>query len=33
VAQTGNLYAVVESDGQLFMASRETKVTLGGCGG
>ena len=33
VAQTGDLYAVVESDGQLFMASRETKVTLGGCGG
>jgi len=33
VAQTCNLYAVVEADGELFMQSRETKVTLGGCGG
>jgi sulfur-oxidizing protein SoxY len=33
VAQTCTLYAVVEADGQLFMQSRETKVTLGGCGG
>ena len=33
VAQTCNLYAVVEADGQLYMQSRETKVTLGGCGG
>ena len=33
VAQTCNLYAVVEADGQLFMQARETKVTLGGCGG
>ena len=33
VAQTCNLYAVVEADGALYMQSRETKVTLGGCGG
>jgi len=33
VAQTCNLYAGVEADGELFMQSRETKVTLGGCGG
>ena len=33
VAQTCMLYAVVEADGQLYMQSRETKVTLGGCGG
>ena len=33
VAQTCNLYAVVEANGKLFSASRETKVTLGGCGG
>ena len=33
VAQTCTLYAVAEADGQLYMRSRETKVTLGGCGG
>ena len=33
VAQTCTLYAVVEADGQLYMQSRESKVTLGGCGG
>ena len=33
VAQTCNLYAVAEADGKLFMQVRETKVTLGGCGG
>ena len=33
VAQTCTLYAVVEAGGQLYMQSRETKVTLGGCGG
>ena len=32
-APTRTLYAVAESDGQLYMQSRETKVTLGGCGG
>jgi sulfur-oxidizing protein SoxY len=33
VAQTGNLYAVAEANGELYMMQRETKVTLGGCGG
>lgn len=33
VAQTCNLYAVVRANGKLYSATRETKVTLGGCGG
>ncbi len=33
VAQTCELYAVAEAGGQFFMTSKETKVTLGGCGG
>ena len=33
VAQTCELFAVAEAEGQLYMASKETKVTLGGCGG
>ena len=34
MAQTQKVIAVAEmSDGSLFMASREVKVTLGGCGG
>ncbi len=33
VAQTCNLYAVAEADGKLYMKAKETKVTLGGCGG
>jgi sulfur-oxidizing protein SoxY len=33
VAQTCNLYAVAETDSNFYMASKETKVTLGGCGG
>lgn len=33
VGQTCNLYAVVKADGKFFSAMRETKVTLGGCGG
>lgn len=33
VAQTCNLYAVAEAGGRLYMAAKETKVTLGGCGG
>ena len=33
VAQTSSLFAVVEAEGKLFMQSKETKVTLGGCGG
>lgn len=33
VAQTGLVYGVVEAGGKLYKTSRETKVTLGGCGG
>lgn len=33
VAQTCNLYAVAEAGGKLYMKVKETKVTLGGCGG
>jgi sulfur-oxidizing protein SoxY len=34
MAQTQKVIAVAEmSDGSLFMASREVKVTIGGCGG
>jgi sulfur-oxidizing protein SoxY len=34
LAQTQKLVAVAEmSDGSIFMASREVKVTIGGCGG
>ena len=33
VAQTCVIYAVVEADGKMYRTGRETKVTLGGCGG
>lgn len=33
VAQTSNLIAVVKADGKLYSSTKETKVTLGGCGG
>lgn len=34
LAKTQKLYAIAEmSDGSLYMASREVKVTIGGCGG
>lgn len=33
VGQTCNIYAVAKADGKLYSAMRETKVTLGGCGG
>ena len=33
MGQTSNVYALVKSDGKFFMASKEIKVTLGGCGG
>lgn len=33
VAQTSNLIAVVKAGGKLYSATKETKVTLGGCGG
>jgi sulfur-oxidizing protein SoxY len=31
--QTSNVYALVKADGKFYMASKEIKVTLGGCGG
>jgi sulfur-oxidizing protein SoxY len=33
MGQSSNVIAVVKADGKLYMASKETKVTLGGCGG
>ena len=33
VAKTSSVIAVVKSDGKLFSAGREVKVTIGGCGG
>ena len=33
MAQTSNVFALVKADGKYFVASKEIKVTLGGCGG
>jgi sulfur-oxidizing protein SoxY len=33
MAQTSNVYALVKTDGRYYVASKEIKVTLGGCGG
>ena len=33
MAQTSNVYALVKADGRYNVASKEIKVTLGGCGG
>ena len=33
MGQSTNVFAVVKADGKLYSTSRETKVTLGGCGG
>jgi sulfur-oxidizing protein SoxY len=33
MAKTTNVIAIVESDGKLFSATKEVKVTVGGCGG
>ncbi|RTL50650.1 MAG: thiosulfate oxidation carrier protein SoxY [Bradyrhizobiaceae bacterium] len=33
MAKTSNVIAVVEADGKLYSASKEVKVTVGGCGG
>ena len=33
MGQSSNVYAVVKADGKLYSTFRETKVTLGGCGG
>jgi len=33
MGETSNVYAFVKADGKYFAASKEIKVTLGGCGG
>jgi sulfur-oxidizing protein SoxY len=33
MGQSSNVYAVVKADGKLYSTRKETKVTLGGCGG
>jgi sulfur-oxidizing protein SoxY len=33
MAKTSKVVAIVESDGKLYTASKEVKVTVGGCGG
>jgi len=33
MAKTGDVIAVVESDGKLYSVTKQVKVTLGGCGG
>lgn len=33
MAKTTNVVAIVESDGKLYSATKEVKVTVGGCGG
>ena len=33
LAKSGNVTAVVEADGKLYSASKQVKVTAGGCGG
>ena len=33
MAQTSNVYVLVKADGRYYVAAKEIKVTLGGCGG
>ncbi|HEY4371793.1 MAG TPA: thiosulfate oxidation carrier protein SoxY [Burkholderiales bacterium] len=33
LAETSNVYALIKADGKYYVAQREIKVTLGGCGG
>ncbi len=33
MGQSSNVYALVKADGRYYVASKEIKVTLGGCGG
>ena len=33
MGQSSNIYALVKADGKYYIASKEVKVTLGGCGG
>ena len=33
MGQTSNIFALVKADGKYYVATKEVKVTLGGCGG
>jgi sulfur-oxidizing protein SoxY len=33
MGQSSNIHALVRADGKLYVATKEVKVTLGGCGG
>lgn len=33
MGQTSDVYALVKADGKFFVAKKEIKITLGGCGG
>jgi len=33
MAQSSNVYALVKADGKYYVAGKDIKVTLGGCGG
>jgi len=33
LGQSSNVFAVVKADGKYYVAGKEIKVTLGGCGG
>ncbi len=33
MGQSSNIYALVKADGKFYVATKEVKVTLGGCGG
>jgi sulfur-oxidizing protein SoxY len=33
MGQSSNVYALVKADGKYYVATKEIKVTLGGCGG
>ena len=33
MGQSSNIYALVKADGKYFVAAKDVKVTLGGCGG
>ncbi len=33
MGQTSDVYALVKADGKFYMAKKEIKITLGGCGG
>ena len=33
LGETSNVYALIKADGKYYVAQREIKVTLGGCGG